>query len=201
VSPPWISISNNQDLYFDPEMLPKDVGLAEPSKLKGRDVNALLKHWYERQEGDAHLHALQFSSFLGKDLDIVPCGTMSPVHKEPKKRRRRSEKTHSRRKGKTETSSSESSEGEVFDMDMGSDSDDSNGNSLPTLTGRNGKHPKRDARRDIAVDDQSSTTNKSMPFHERGISPLPVGAKVGPPKGRAKSSTGRSQAKAEATTI
>lgn len=72
VSPPWTNISSHSDRYLDAGMLPSGVGLAEPSKLKEKEVRALLRHWVSRQVSGKGPDTLRFTSFLNKDMEIVP---------------------------------------------------------------------------------------------------------------------------------
>jgi hypothetical protein len=204
-------------------MLPNGVRLAEPSKLKERDVRALLKHWFERQEDDSHPHAIQFSSFLSKDMDIIPCEARSPVQKQRKKRHqfRKQSRSSQHRKGKHKAASSES-EGEVFDMDISSDSDDdedeqrkpkpkskgkttgvggnAKGSTVAQLqhhtTRDNAVHAKGAPFRGRSVSPaplppagkkiKSRVPSANVPVHRRSVSPIPLGAKMGPPKGKPK---------------
>ena len=46
---PWTKLQNNQLDYIEPEYLPKDVTLRQYYHIRRQDVNAILKHWAQRQ--------------------------------------------------------------------------------------------------------------------------------------------------------
>jgi hypothetical protein len=48
--PPWTSIVQHPDMYFDPEQLPEGFTLLDPSKMKDPQIQHLLNYWYDRQQ-------------------------------------------------------------------------------------------------------------------------------------------------------
>ena len=72
----WTALSEHQNEMIDPEYLPARFIFRDPSKMKKVHYQALLEHWYRRQEDDAVDTAFAFKGYWDASTDSVTAVTM-----------------------------------------------------------------------------------------------------------------------------
>jgi len=77
----WTALSENQDSMIDPKYLPADFTFRDPSKLKKAHYQALLEHWYERQEDDNIDTVFAFKGYWDTSEDsVITIDDHHPTH-------------------------------------------------------------------------------------------------------------------------
>jgi hypothetical protein len=67
----WTALAENQDAMIDAEYLPIDFKYRDPSKMKKSHYQALLEHWYERQQ-DAEINTtFEFKGYWDSSSESV----------------------------------------------------------------------------------------------------------------------------------
>ena len=69
---PWTSFIQQPQDYLEPEHLPNDLSLRDPSKLHSDELDSIIAYWWEHQNRD--LPPIQFKAILVK-------GKLTPVSK------------------------------------------------------------------------------------------------------------------------
>jgi len=67
----WTALSENQDNMVDVEYLPVNFLFRDPSKMKKTHYQALLEHWYERQEDERISTVFAFKGYWDPSTDSV----------------------------------------------------------------------------------------------------------------------------------
>jgi len=74
----WAALSENQDDMIDPKYLPVDFVFRDPSKMKKVHYQALLEHWYGRQEDDGTETVFAFKGYWDPARDSVMARKQQP---------------------------------------------------------------------------------------------------------------------------
>jgi len=67
----WTALAENQDAMIDAEYLPINFKFRDPSKMKKSHYQALLEHWYERQQGAAINTTFEFKGYWDSSSESV----------------------------------------------------------------------------------------------------------------------------------
>jgi hypothetical protein len=82
----WTALSENQDGMIDAEYLPINFKFRDPSKMKKSHYQALLEHWYERQQGAGINTTFKFKGYWDSSSESVQ--TANVRHPGRQKRRK-----------------------------------------------------------------------------------------------------------------
>ena len=97
---PWAELSLRTGDFVEPEYLPENFTLRDPSKLKKEEVTVLLTLWKERQKTLGHTQIFQFSHYLSggraKVLKEAKYPDILEVRSGPKRRRKGTQGRQSR---------------------------------------------------------------------------------------------------------
>lgn len=126
---PWTVIQADSSPYIEPQYLPPNMKLSEPSKMRQQDIDLLLDHWHTRQEDKAVKKIFEFKAYQGGDKEPKSRGSRPERLKRPRARPMYKKARQQPRQSTPETwgSSKESSEsGADHDSqeDKGSDDDE-----------------------------------------------------------------------------
>jgi hypothetical protein len=82
----WAALSENQDDMIDPKYLPADFVFRDPSKMKKTHYQALLEHWYGRQEDDDTETVFTFKGYWDPSRDsVMVANDKHPAHQKRSK--------------------------------------------------------------------------------------------------------------------
>ena len=77
----WAALSENQDDMIDPKYLPADFVFRDPSKMKKTHYQALLEHWYGRQEDDGTETIFAFKGYWDPSREsVMAANDKHPAH-------------------------------------------------------------------------------------------------------------------------
>lgn len=139
---PWKDIASATESFVDPQYLPENFVLQEPTKLVEFQLDRLLNHWYDRQANKHWVFA--FKGYKTKGGNILP--PVTGLLNSNRKPKRGEQEGNGKGKGKAVTKRarnkaravSTDSEGERFDFGRDSDTDSqSDGGSIISREAKN----------------------------------------------------------------
>ncbi|KAH9912663.1 uncharacterized protein B0H18DRAFT_1126900 [Fomitopsis serialis] len=68
---PWQSLSEESDTFIDEAFLPAGHVLSDPNKMRVGDLDAILKHWRERQDDQGSLLVFRFKAWRNSNREVV----------------------------------------------------------------------------------------------------------------------------------